>query len=179
MARFAALLRGINVSGTNRIPMVDLRRHCSGLGWDEVETYIQSGNVVFAANERAPRLEERLEKEIETRFGLHIPVIVRSAAEWANLVAGNPFPEAAEKEPNRLMLLLSKRLPATDAAEAIQDRAKAGERVARNGDALWIHYPEGAGTSKLSPSLIDRLVGSPTTSRNHRTVLKLQEMLAK
>ncbi len=159
--------------------MADLRTHCAGLGWAEVETYIQSGNVVFAANGSEPKLEARLEEEIETRFGLHIPVIVRSAAEWPKLVAGNPFPEAAEKEPNRLMLLLSKKPPVTDAAEAIQARAKAGEQVARNGDALWIHYPQGSGTSKLSPSLIDRLVGSPTTSRNYRTVLKLQEMLAK
>jgi uncharacterized protein (DUF1697 family) len=179
MARFAALLRGINVSGANRIPMADLRTHCAGLGWAEVETYIQSGNLVFAAEGSAPKLEATLEKEIETRFGLRIPVIVRSATEWPKLVAGNPFSEAAEKEPNRLMLLLSKAPPAIDAAMAIQDRAKAGERVARKGDALWIHYPQGSGTSKLSPSLIDRLVGSPTTSRNYRTVMKLREMLAR
>lgn len=179
MARFAALLRGINVSGANRIPMAELRTCCSSLGWDGVETYIQSGNVVFAAEGSAPELEARLEEEIETRFGLAIPVIVRSAAEWPKLVAGNPFPEAAASEPSRLMLLLSKRPPAKDAAETIQERAKAGERVARAGDALWIHYPQGAGTSKLSPSLVDRLVSSPTTSRNYRTVLKLQEMLAK
>ncbi len=179
MARFAALLRGINVSGANRIPMADLRSHCAGLGWDEVQTYIQSGNLIFAAKGSAPNLEATLEKEIENRFRLRIPVIVRSAAEWPTLVAGNPFPEAGEKEPNRLMLLLSKRPPAADAADAIQARAKAGERVARNGDALWIHYPQGAGTSKLSPSMIDRLVGSPTTSRNYRTVMKLREMLAR
>lgn len=179
MARFVALLRGINVTGTNKIPMADLRGHCAGLGWEEVETYIQSGNVVFAPKGTAARLEAALEEEIEARFGLKIPVVVRSAAEWPKLVAGNPFPEAAEKEPNRLMLLLSKKPPAPAAAEAIQERAKAGERVTRAGDALWIHFPAGAGTSKLSPSLIDRLVGSPATSRNYRTLLKLQEMLAR
>jgi uncharacterized protein (DUF1697 family) len=179
MGKFVALLRGINVTGTNRIPMADLREHCAGLGWQEVETYIQSGNVVFAAAGSAAKLEAGLEQEIEKRFGLKIPVIVRSGAEWPKLAAGNPFPDAAEKEPNRLMLLLSKKPPARQAADAIQERSKAGERVARKGEALWIHYPEGAGTSKLSSSLIDRLVGSPTTSRNYRTVLKLQELLAK
>lgn len=178
VGKFVALLRGINVTGTNKIPMADLRSHCAGLGWKEVRTYIQSGNVIFAAEESAPKLEALLEKEIEERFDLKIPVIVRSAGEWPKLVAGNPFAEAAEKELNRLMLLLSKKPPAKAAAEAIQERAKAGERVTRVGDSPWIHFPGGAGTSKLSPSLIDRLVGSPTTSRNYRTVLKLQEILA-
>jgi uncharacterized protein (DUF1697 family) len=178
MGKFVALLRGINVGGANKIAMADLRRHCAGLGWIGVETYIQSGNLVFAAAEgRAAKLEVRLEREIENRLGLRIPVIIRTAAEWRRLAAGNPFPEAAEKEPNRLMLLLSKKPPAKDAADMIQDRARAGERVARQGEALWIHYPQGAGKSKLSPALIDRLVGSPATSRNYRTVAKLGEML--
>lgn len=178
MGRFVALLRGINVGGANRMPMAELRDHCAGLGWRAVETYIQSGNVVFTADAKASRLEAELEKEIERRFGLRIPVVVRSAAEWPKLAAANPFPGAAETEPNRLMLILSKKAPDPDAAAAIQERAKADERVAQAGGALWIHYPQGAGTSNLSPSLIDRLVGSPATSRNWRTVLKLKDMLA-
>ena len=75
------------------------------------------------------------------------------------------------------MLLLSKRPPAKGAAEVIQARARAGERVKQAGDALWFHYPEGAGTSKLTPSLIDRAIGSPGTARNYNTVMKLKEML--
>src|SRR5687768_16961150 len=103
MGKFVALLRGINVTGTNKIPMADLRTHCAGLGWRDVETYIQSGNVVFAADGAAAQLEALLEKEIQKRFGLSIPVIVRSAAQWPKLAASNPYREAAETEPNRLM----------------------------------------------------------------------------
>lgn len=171
-----ALLRAVNVGG-RKLPMAELRALCAGLGWEDVATYIQSGNVVFSAAGRPAAIEKALEDAIAGRFGLDVPVIVRTAAEWALYPAGNPFPEAAKDEPNRLMLLLTKR-PAAPGAEAlIQARAQAGERVRRAGDALWFHYPGGAGTSKLTPSLIDRATGSPGTARNYRTVLKLKEML--
>ena len=174
-----ALVRGINVGGGNKIRMTELRALADKLGWTRAETYIQSGNLVFeAAGERAD-LETALETGIRHRLGLDIPAIVRAADEWPVLVAANPFPEAAEAEPNRLMLLLSKQPPASQAAAALQERAQNGERVAIAGGALWIHYAGGAGTSKLTPALIDRLVGSAATARNWRTVMKLGEMLGR
>ena len=157
--------------------MAELRALCAGLGWRDVATYIQSGNVVFAADGGPAALEKILEEAIAKRFGFDSPVIVRTADQWAGYPPGNPFPEAARVEPNRLMLLLSKHPPAPGAEAVIQARAVAGEQVRRAGDALWFHYPEGAGTSKLTPSLIDRAVGSPGTARNHRTVTTLLEML--
>lgn len=171
-----ALLRAVNVGG-RKLPMAQLRALCAELGWQEVATYIQSGNVVFTADGTPDALEKALEDAVAKRFGFDSPVIVRSAAQWAQYLPGNPFPRAAEDEPNRLMLLLSKARPAEGAAEAIQARAVAGEQVKQAGDALWFHYPEGAGTSKLTPSLIDRAVGSPATARNYRTVATLLEML--
>jgi uncharacterized protein (DUF1697 family) len=177
MEKFVALLRGINVGGRNRIGMADLRVLCVGLGWGGVETYIQSGNVLFSAEAASAELEAELEAAIEQRFGMTIPIIVRSASGWPAYVAGNPFPEAAAAEPNRLMLMLSKKPPQSDAAAALQERAGDGERIAAAGDALWVHFPSGSGTSRLSPALFDRMVGSPVTARNYRTAVKLQEML--
>ena len=177
MGRFIALLRAVNV-GSRKLPMAELRELCTGLGWRAVQTYIQSGNVVFEAEGERETLERILEEAIAARFGFEAPAIVRSAAEWPAYAEATPFPDAAGKEPSRLMLMLSKRAPAPDAAERLQERARDGEGVAAAGDAVWIHYPGGAGTSRLSPSLIDRLIGSPATARNYRTVLKLQEMLA-
>lgn len=177
MSKYVALLRGINVGGNNKLPMAELRALCAELGWEKVETYIQSGNVVFEAKGGVAALETALEKEIERHFGLSISVIVRSAKDWPAHLSGNPFPKAAEDEPNRLMLGLPKLVPNEDAAELLQERARDGEQVRLAGDALWIHFPGGAGTSKLSPVLIDRLVGSPVTMRNWRTLLKLREML--
>ena len=179
MIRWVALLRGINVGGRTKVPMADLRALCASLGWSGVETYIASGNVLFEAEEEAAALEGALEQALEGKFGTTFPVIVRSASSWPALLAGNPFAEAAEAEPNRLMMMLSKRLPEANAAQAIQERARDGERVAQAGEAIWIHYPAGSGTSRLSPSLIDKLIGSPATARNYRTVLKLNELLAR
>jgi uncharacterized protein (DUF1697 family) len=177
MSVHVALLRGINVGGGNKIKVTELRALADELGWKGTETYIQSGNLMFEATAERRALETALESGIQRRFGLDIPTIVRAAEEWPALVGANPFPEAAEAEPNRLMLLLSKQPPNPEAAAALQERARHGERVAIAGGALWIHYAAGAGTSKLTPALIDRLVGSSSTARNWRTVLKLEEML--
>jgi uncharacterized protein (DUF1697 family) len=173
MGRMVALLRAVNVGG-RKLPMADLRALCAGLGWKDVATYIQSGNVVFGAPGTAGVLEKQLEAAIEAEFGLDVPVIVRTAAQWTGYASDNPF---ANEPPNRVMLLLSKTEPATGADEAIEVRGRAGERVRRVGDALWFHYPNGAGASKLTPALIDRATGSPSTARNFNTVLKLKEML--
>lgn len=175
MARLVALLRAVNVGG-RKLPMAELRALCGELGWEAVETYIQSGNLVFTAPGRGEALEARLEEAIEERFGLDVPVIVRTAAQWAKLVAANPFPRVAAEEPNRLQLLVSKRPPGGDAAAKLMERARAGEVVRAAGGALWFHYPEGVGASKLTPAVIDKAAGSPSTSRNWRTVMKLQEM---
>jgi uncharacterized protein (DUF1697 family) len=175
MARLIALLRAVNVGG-RKLPMAELRALCADLGWKDVETYIQSGNLVFSAPGKPEALEAQLEKAIEDRFGLDVPVIVRTAAQWAHYVAANPFPEVAEGEPNRLQLLVSKRPPDGEAAAKLTARARAGEIVEAAGGALWFHFPEGVGTSKLTPAAIDKAAGSPSTGRNWRTVVKLQEM---
>ena len=169
----AALLRAVNVGG-RKLPMEELRALCGELGWKDVATYIQSGNVVFKAAGTPAALEARLEEAIVGEFGLEVPVIVRTAGQWAAYPPANPFPEEPS---NRVMLLLAKASPAEDAEERIQARAVAGERVRRVGDALWFHYPAGAGTSKLTPSLIERAVGSPGTARNYNTVIKLEKMV--
>jgi uncharacterized protein (DUF1697 family) len=173
---FIALLRGINVGGKNLLPMAELRALCAGLGWEGVQTYIQSGNVVFRARTPRATLEQALERAIARRFDLAIPVIVRAARDWPALLAGNPFPEAARKEPNAVMVALSRRPPPDRAAAGVLERAVNGERVRQVGDVLWIHYARGVAKSKLSPGLLDRLVGSPVTTRNWRTALKLEEL---
>lgn len=177
MDTFIALLRGINVGGHNKIPMAELRSMCADLGWDDVQSYIQSGNLVFKASSTPANLETKLEGAIERRFDLSIPVIVRTGADWLAYVKGNPFPEASQREPNLVMLILSKALPNRDAVEGLQERGLNDERIVQEGDALWIHYPAGSGRSKLSPALLDRLVGSTVTARNWRTVLKLDELV--
>ena len=173
---FIALLRGINVSGRNKIPMAELRSLCADLGWVHVQSYIQSGNLLFTAGADRARLETDLECAIERQFGLSIPIIVRAAADWPTYVGSNPYPDASASEPNSVMLALAKAPPKEGAGEQLQERAGSGQRVVQVGDALWLHYGNGMAKSKLTTSLLDRLVGSPVTARNWRTVLKLNEM---
>lgn len=176
MGRMVALLRAVNVGG-RKLSMAALRALCERLGWRDVATYIQSGNVVFTVAGGTAAIEADLEKAIVGEFGLDVPVIVRTSAQWAGLAASNPFAKAAREAPNRLQLLVSKRPPFPGAAERLMERAQAGETVEAVNGALWFHFPEGVGTSKLTPAAIDKACGSPSTGRNYRTVIKLQEML--
>jgi uncharacterized protein (DUF1697 family) len=171
-----ALLRAVNVGG-RKLPMAELRTHCAALGWTDVSTYIQSGNVVFDADCDAAAAEAALETRIRDAYGFEAPAIVRTHAQWRRYAPANPFPDAARETPNYLLMLVSKRPPAAGAVEAIQAKAAAGEMVRQAGDAIWIHFPNGSGTSKITPALIDKAIGSPATSRNYRTVVTLQEML--
>jgi uncharacterized protein (DUF1697 family) len=176
MARFVALLRAVNV-GARKVPMAELRALCEELGWKGVRTYIQSGNIVFGANGKPDTLEALLEKALAAKLGFEVPVMVRSASAWKAHSEANPFQEASENEPNRVLVGLSKHAPKAGAAEAIEAKARAGERVVEAGGALWFHYPAGVGTSKLTPALIDRAAGSPVTARNWRTMTTLIAML--
>ncbi|WP_405240578.1 DUF1697 domain-containing protein [Lentisalinibacter orientalis] len=173
---FVALLRGINVSGKNKLPMADLRALCIEIGCENVQTYIQSGNLAVTSALAATELEQRLEQAIEQQCRLSVPVLVRTASDWSRYVDSNPFPEESKRHANRVVLTLSKHPPDSDVAAKLNERAAHGEHVLREGDALWIHYPQGIARSKLVPAVIERLAGSPVTARNWRTVAKLHEM---
>ena len=172
----AALLRAVNVGG-RKLPMAELRALAVELGWSDVATYIASGNLVFAAEGKPEKLEQTLEAAIERKFGIEVPVVLRTRQQLKACLDSNPFAEAAKVSPNRLILLLSKKPPVKGAEAALVERAADGEQVKRAGDGLWILYSQGMARSKLSPALIDRLVGSPATGRNHRTIARLVEML--
>lgn len=176
MKRFVALLRGINVTGRNKIPMVALKQVCAGLGWKDVATYIQSGNVGFSAPGTPAALEAALEEGIQQAFGLSIPVVVRSRDEWERIAAANPFRKACETQAKLVMCVVGKLPLRKETVAELTPRAAAGERIERAGEALWIHFPEGVARSKLTPASIDKAAGSPMTARNWNTVLKLLEI---
>lgn len=177
MNRWIALLRGINVGGHNRIPMAELRDLCSEIGWQDIATYIQSGNILFSADGSMPNLEKALTKAIASHFGHRIHVIVRPAAAWPLYVRMNPFSEASESEPDRVMLALSKKPMPPDAADNLNQYTASGESIVQRTDSLWIHYASGSAKSRITPVLLDRLAGSPVTTRNWRTVLKINDMM--
>ncbi len=169
-----ALLRGINVGGHHKVPMAELRALCESIGWKDVKSYIQSGNLIFQSTREHWRLESELEQAIQEHFSFDIPVIIRTGARWQELLAGNPFSDVSRTEPNRVMLGLAKSAPAAGAAVALQEYATSGERIRVVDNALWMHFPNGSGRSKVTPALLDRLAGSPVTTRNWRTALKIK-----
>lgn len=172
MTTYVALLRGINVGGHRKVPMAGLRAVCAEAGFGDVRSYIQSGNLVLDGAGAPAETEGVLETAIARRFGFAVDVIARTAAQWHNYVASNPLSEAAAAAPSRVMLVLSR--PPLDAAavERLRDRAAGGEAIVAVDDVLWIHFPDGAGHSKLAAALGRQ----PSTARNWRTVLKLAGM---
>lgn len=171
MPRFVALLRGVNVGGRNPLPMAELRALVESLGFTEVVTLIQSGNVVFSA-ERSPT-SGLLESAIEERFGLTLPVIVRSGEELRRALAANPYPAA---EPGTLHLGFLAATPAAGDVAALEPDRYLPERFQLQGAELYLELPAGMGRSKL-PAYLERGLRVPVTLRNWATSMKLLALL--
>jgi uncharacterized protein (DUF1697 family) len=176
MTTCVGLLRGINVGGNRMVPMAKLRELCADLGWQDVQTHIQSGNLVFTAAGGARALEAAIEKAVEKHFGFHVDIAVRSAKQWAECMRTNPFRDAIADEPARVLMGVAKAKVLPTAVAQLQERAGRRERVAVAGNVLWFHFADGVGRSKMTPAVIDRAAGSPVTARNWNTVLRLGEM---
>lgn len=178
MPRSLALFRAVNVSGTGKLPMAELRAHLAGRGFDDVATYIASGNLLVASPLAGPELEARLEAELAERFSLATDVIVRDLAEWARLVEDNPFPEHAVAAPARLSCTVLKSAPAPGGWERLHAEAPGREPMRLLGRRLYVFYADGVADSKLTAGFIERRLSTRGTARNWNTVLKLHAMLA-
>lgn len=179
MPDWVALMRGINVGSTRKLPMVELRDLCGELGWAGAETYIQSGNLIVDAPGDAVSVRTMLEDAIAAHFGLKVDVIVRAAREWDGHVRANPFADDAAALPKLVHLCLSRDPLKDDAVAALRERANAGERIEAVNGALWIDFGDsGVARSKLTPGYIDKCAGSPVTARNWNSVLRIRDMIA-
>ncbi|MCO6383702.1 DUF1697 domain-containing protein [Oceanicola sp. 502str15] len=168
--RSVLLLRGINVGGHGKLPMAELRALLEGLGAREVQTYIQSGNVVLA---QAPKAEE-IAGAIEAAHGFRPECLVIAAEEFRAALEADTFQEA-RAEPKLLHYFFCARQPAADML-AVEQALDNGERAELAGRVLYFHAPNGMGKSKF-PAKVERLLGTPATARNFSTVAKLAEML--
>lgn len=174
--RKVALLRGINVGGKAAVPMIELASVLSQLGCTNVSTYLRTGNVIFDAPRSEGQMEEIMERAIANEFGLSVPVIVKSVEAFSALLLNVPFSDEARSDPSHVLLYLSKSPPIATAIEGLQAKVTAGEAIIRQGDEIWIHYPDGIGKSKITPTVIDRSIGSPATGRNWNTLVKLRDL---
>lgn len=166
MSTFIALLRAVNVGGTGKLPMAELKGMCEQAGFEDVKTYIASGNVVFNSAETEAKVKSALEKLLQAYAGKAVGVLVRSTKELAAVLEQNPFPDAA---PNRTVAIFLDQKPAPGALEKISGRKN--EELALGTREIYVHYGDGMGDSKLKiPAAKDG------TARNMNTVAKLVEM---
>jgi uncharacterized protein (DUF1697 family) len=175
MQVYVALIRGINVGGHKKLRMADVKASCEALGWRDVRTHLQSGNVVFrsAKTDRA-----RLAKELEGVLGVEATVILRTAAELDEIIAANPMPDEAQGGPSHFVVVFLSATPAAAAMQALRDASKGPEQMQLLGTELYVEYGAGMGTSKLTNALIERKLGVSGTARNWNTVTKLAEIAA-
>ena len=166
MTAFIALLRAVNVGGTGKLPMSELKSMCETLGFAGVRTYIASGNVVFTSRKSEAVVKKALEAALESYAGKPVGVMVRSAAEMAHVLADNPFPKLA---PNRTMAVFLDRAPPADTLAGLRGRKDEEVRLGRR--EIYIHYGDGMGQSKLVIP-----AAKTGTARNMNTVAALAKM---
>ena len=177
--RCIAILRGINVGTGRKVPMADLRKLCESLGLQQVQSYIQSGNLVFELPnlEPIPELEARLQKAFSEAFGFEIPVLIRTAEEWTNSIAQNPFLKDENVDIDRLHLTCLKELPSPELLEKIKAFQYLPDRYEIIGRDVFIFCAAGYGTSKLVNSFFESKLKTSATTRNWKTVIQLNELV--
>jgi uncharacterized protein (DUF1697 family) len=169
-----ALIRGINVGGHKMVAMADLCELVTKLGFADARSLLQSGNLVFRSDAKSSlQLEQRLEAEAAKRLGLEADFFVRNAKEWDAVIAENPFPGEARRDPARLVVMFLKDAPGAQDVRALQAAITGPETLRARGRHLYVVYPNGMGTSRLTSNLIEKRLGTRGTCRNWNTVLKL------
>jgi uncharacterized protein (DUF1697 family) len=179
MTTFVALLRAVNVSGQNRIPMAELRRALDDLRLTAVETYLQSGNAVFdAAGDDPAEHAATIRGLIEREFGCDVRVLVLTAAELAQIAAADPFLASGSNEKALHVTFLERPLPVA-AFDDLSLPAQGDEQAVFAGRVVYLYLPHGYGRTKLNNAYFERALKTPATTRNWRSVVALAQMSAR
>ena len=175
MNTWILLLRGVNIGGRNILRMADLRSTLAGLGLAAVQTYIQSGNVVFRSRHRSAAVVRRLILDaIDAAHGLQPDAVVLRPAALHQAIDANPFADSMT-DPGRLYLFFLAATPAAPDLEALRQLRRGGEQFELVGDVFFVHAPEGLARSKLGAH-VEKKLGVAATARNWRTVNKIARM---
>lgn len=174
---YLSLLRGINVGGNKRIKMEKLRQCFEALGFEQVQTFIQSGNVIFKTNKVSPTtLSKKIEIQLLEEFGLRVSVVTRTADELRRTVEDNPFLKERGIDPEKLHVMFLSDTPSPDAIEKLKQRPIAPDCFHLLRKEIYLYLPNGVSGSKLMKSPLDRALSVVTTMRNWNTVNALHQM---
>jgi len=176
MQTYIAILRGINVSGHKIIKMAELREHLSSLGFSNLITYIQTGNIIFQSREKKNNvLEEMIHQNIKDHYSFDVPVIVRTQKEWKSVVNRVPF-NLDKVDITRVAVTFLKEKPTQIPIEEINKFKAANDEIVFENKELYLHIPDGFGNSKLTLNVFEKNLKVSATTRNWRTTLRLFEM---
>jgi uncharacterized protein (DUF1697 family) len=176
LTTYVALLRGINVGGRTKLPMADLRALMETLGHANVVTYIQSGNVVFTSAAKEAKVASDIAAGVKQKFGYDLAVIVRTRAQLAKVVSGNPYLKSGA-DPSKLhVTFLAAKPSAAAIAKLDPDRCPPDEFVVQ-GREIFMLLPNGMGRTKLTIDYFEKRLGTPGSARNWNTVNKLLELM--
>jgi uncharacterized protein (DUF1697 family) len=173
---YVALLRGINVGGKNKVPMAELRELFGTLGHEDVVSYIQSGNVVFTSTVKPAQAASDLAAAIVKEFGLRVPVIVRTRAELAKVITGNPYLKRGADASKLHVTFLADRPSAAAIKQLDPDRSRPDEFTVQ-GREIFMFMPNGMGRTKLTIDYFEKRLGTQGTARNWNTVNKLLDLM--
>jgi uncharacterized protein (DUF1697 family) len=170
MKKYIILLRGINVSGKNKLPMADLRDLLNDLDFQNVQTYIQSGNIILESDEGKSVICNKIKEGIQYKFGYDVPVIARTIPEWKKAIENYPFPVDNTKIVG--FIFLNKKTYQTK----IEVKGINEDEYLINNDMVYIYCPSGFANTKISNNLFERKLMVTATSRNYNTTIKLLEL---
>jgi len=175
MPRQIALLRGINLGSRRRVAMGDLRDLLESLGYEDVKTYLRSGNVVLTSDLPDEKLGRELEKQIEAKLGVDPRVVVRTRDELADVLARDPFEDTAD-DPKRYQVTFLSAEPDPERVRKLAELDVEPEQFVVSGREIYAWHPEGLQRSKLASALTDERLGVTATARNWNTVTKLRAL---
>jgi uncharacterized protein (DUF1697 family) len=178
MEHYASILRGINVSGQKKIRMADLAALYESLGFANVRSYIQSGNVVFEAEAgKAKKIIQDIEQAIKKRYGFAVPVLIRTRAEMRATINANPFLKEKNIDNSKLHVSFLERAPEKSVVRAFNPGPLGEDRYVIKGRDIYLYCPGGYGKTKLSNTFLEKQFGVSATTRNWKTVNVLNDLL--
>lgn len=170
MNTYIVILRGINVSGKNILPMAELRELLAKYKFENVQTYIQSGNIILSSKLSKEEVIEKVKAGIKSQFGYDVPVLARTISEWEKAIANNPYPIDNHK------IVSFTFLSEVTKETIIEVNITNDDVYTIVNDMVYIYCPDGFGRTKLTNNLFEKKLKVTATSRNYRTTMKLLEM---
>ena len=175
--RYISILRGINVGGHKKIKMADLKALYIELGLNSVSTYIQSGNLIFQSNETdISQLIQAIEDGILKQYGFEVPVMIRTADAWEEIIQNYPFGVNSLENLTTVLVTLLSTKPTEASFKTLMEHVKSPDLLVLYEDYIYLHTPNGYGKTKLSNNFIEKTLNVKATTRNWKSVMKLHEL---